>query len=395
MTGARRVWLVIRREWDQRVRSNSFRISTLVAAAILVAIIAVPQILGGDAKQARTVGVVGVTSPRLAAVMATSGEQLGFTITTRSFDDRTTAEDALRTGDVNVLLVDQWELVWNSETDDQLGALVTTAVQAVELQRAIEALGLTPEQLRSLQPPAVTSVSLQPGADERSARLDVAMAGLLLLLLAISFYGGFLLVGVIEEKSSRTIEVLLSRIRPTELLSGKIAGIGLVGLAQVGLVATAALVALAVTDNSKIPTTAGPMIGWLVPWFVLGYGFYAVLYGAAGSLVSRQEEAQGMTFPITAILFVAYFFAMETAQSPDSVAAIVGSFVPPTAPLVMLVRIAYGGVPWWQIALSVSLMIGAIYLMIRVAGRVYAGAALRMGGRVKLMDAWRAAELTG
>jgi ABC-2 type transport system permease protein len=395
MTGARRVWFVIRREWDQRVRSNSFRISTLVAAAIIVAIIAVPGILGGDTKQARSVGVVGVTSTRVAEAMAAAGEQLGFTITTRSFDDRAAAEDALQSEDVNVLLVDQRELVWRSAADDQLGAIVTIAVQAVEQQHAIESLDLTHEQLRSLQPSTITSVSLEPGADERSARLDLAMIGVGVMLLTISFYGGFLLVGVIEEKSSRTIEVLLSRLRPTELLSGKIVGIGLVGLAQVGLVAVAALVALAVTHNSQIPTTAGPTIAWLVPWFVLGYGFYAVLYGAAGSLVSRQEEAQSMTFPITAILFVAYFFAMEAARSPDSMAALIGSFVPPTAPLVMVVRIAHGGLPWWQIALSVLLTVGTIYAMIRVAGRVYAGAALRMGRRVKLMDAWRAAELTG
>jgi ABC-2 type transport system permease protein len=395
LTGARRMWEVIRREWNQRVRSNSFRISTVVAAAIIVAIIAVPEILGGDPKQEKTVGVVGATSPQLAAVMPTVGEQLGFTITTRRFDDRATGEDALRSEDVSVLLVDQRELVWRSEADDQLGAAVTTAVQAVEQQHAIEALGLTPAQLRSLQPPTLTSSSLDATTDERSARLDLAMIGLILMFLTISFYGGFLLVGVIEEKSSRTIEVLLSRLRPTELLSGKIAGIGLVGLAQVGVVAAAALVALAVTHNTQIPATAGSTIAWVVPWFVLGYGFYSVCYGAAGSLVSRQEEGQSMTLPITAVLFVAYFFAMEAAQSPDSPAALVGSFVPPTAPLVMLVRIAHGGVPWWQIALSVLLMVGTIYAMIRVAGRVYAGAALRTGRRVKLMDAWRAAELSG
>jgi ABC-2 type transport system permease protein len=395
MTGARRVWLVIRREWNQRVRSNAFRISTLVAAAVIVAIIAVPEILGGDAKHVKIVGVLGKTSPQLSAVVQTAGEQLGFTITTRPFDDRATAEDALRSEEVNVLLVDQRELVWRAEADDQLGATVTTAVQGVEQQHAIEALGLTPEQLRSLQPPPLTSTSLDPATDERSARLDLAMSGLLLLLLAISFYGGFLLVGVIEEKSSRTIEVLLSRLRPTELLSGKIAGIGLVGLAQVGLVAVAALVALALTQNTQLPATAGPTIGWLVLWFVLGYGFYSVLYGAAGSLVSRQEDAQSMTFPISAVLFVAYFFAMGAAQSPDSMAALIGSFVPPTAPLVMLVRIAYGGVPWWQIALSVVIMVATIYAMVRIAGRVYAGAALRMGKRVKLMDAWRTAELSG
>ena len=394
MIGARRVWLVIRREWKQRVRSNAFRISTVVAAAIVVAIIAVPEILGADVNE-RTVGMVGVSSPQLAGVVQTAGRQVGFTVSSRRFADEGVGEAALRSGDVDVLLVGQRALVWKSDVDEQLGAVVTSAVQAIEQQRAIGELGLTPDQLRKLRPVQVTSRSLEPVIAERSARLEVAIIGLVLLLLAISFYGGFLLVGVIEEKSSRVIEVLLSRLRPTELLAGKIAGIGLVGLAQLGLVAAAGLVALALSHDHHLPTTTGGTITWIVVWFVLGYGFYSVLYGAAGSLVSRQEEAQSMTLPITALLLVAYFVALQTARSPDSTATLILSFVPPTAPMVMIVRIANGAVPWWQIALSVLLMLATIYGMVLLAGRIYTGAVLRLGRRVKLRDAWRGGEVSG
>jgi ABC-2 type transport system permease protein len=123
--------------------------------------------------------------------------------------------------------------------------------------------------------------------------------------------------------------VLLSRLHPTELLTGKIAGIGLVGLAQFGAVAAAALIAITLSDNSLLPTTTPGTIGWVVFWFVLGYAFYAVLFGAAGSLVSRQEEAQSMTFPVSGLLILAYILALESAQSPDSPAAMIESFVPP------------------------------------------------------------------
>ena len=102
-----------------------------------------------------------------------------------------------------------------------------------------------------------------------------------------------------------------------------------------------------------------------------------------------------MTLPISAVLLVAYFFAMDAARSPDSMAALIGSFLPPTAPMVMLGRMAYGGVPAWEIAVSILLMLGTIYAMLRIAGRVYAGAALRLGRRVKLRDAWRGAGLAG
>jgi ABC-2 type transport system permease protein len=394
MSGARRLWLVVRREWNQRVRSNAFRISTVVSAAIIVAIIAVPEILGGDVKP-RTVGVVGESSPQLAGVVRTAGRQVDLTVSTRWFGDEAAGQAALRSGDVDVLLVGQRALVWKADVDDQLGAVVTSAVQAVEQQRAIDDLGLTPDELRQLRPVQVASSSLEPVIEERSGRLDVAIIGLVLLLLAISFYGGFLLVGVIEEKSSRVVEVLLSRLRPTELLAGKIAGIGLVGLAQLSLVAAAGLVALALSHGRQVPTTTGGTIAWIVVWFVLGYGFYSVLYGAAGSLVSRQEEAQSMTLPITAVLLVAYFVALQATRSPDSMTTLILSFVPPTAPMVMIVRIANGTVPWWQIALSVLLMLATIYGMVLLAGRIYAGSVLRLGRRVKLMEAWRGGEVSG
>jgi ABC-2 type transport system permease protein len=143
-----------------------------------------------------------------------------------------------------------------------------------------------------------------------------------------------------------------------------------VGLAQLGMVAAAGLVALALSDNQDVPTTTGGTIGWIVLWFVLGYGFYSVLFGTAGSLVSRQEEAQSMTSPITAVLLVAYFVAMGAARSPDSMETLILSFLPPTAPMVMIVRIANGAVPWWQIALSVLVMLATIFGMLLLAGRI-------------------------
>jgi ABC-2 type transport system permease protein len=395
MSGARRVWLVVRREWIQRVRSTAFRVSTVISAAIVVAIIAIPQMYGGGTPPPRVVGVLGESSPQLQTMLRAAGRQVDLTVSTRAFEDETAARDALRSGDVDVVLLGERALVWKAEVDEQLGAIVTGAVQAVEQQRAIDDLGLTPEEQQQLRPAPVSSSTLEPVTKERSARLALATVALVLLLLFISFYGGFLLVGVIEEKSSRVVEVMLSRLRPTELLTGKIAGIGLVGLAQFALVAAAALIALAFSDNAQLPTTTRGTIGWVVFWFILGYAFYAVLYGAAGSLVSRQEEAQSMTFPITAVLVVAYLFALEAVQSPDSVATLIGSFLPPTAPLVMIVRIANGSVPWWQIGLSVALMIVTIYGMLLLAGRIYAGAVLRTGGRVKVREAWRGAEVAG
>ena len=228
--GWRRVGLVARREWDQRARTTAFRISTLISILIVVAIIVVPEMYGGGVEPTRTVGLVGQSSSQLPALLRASGEQLGVTVETRGFGDEAAGRAALRSDDVSVLLVDEGQLVWNADVDDQLRTIVASAVTMEKQQQTVSELGLTADQAQALlQPPALPSRSLEPASKERDARVALAVVGLALLFTAIAFYGGFVLVGAIEEKSSRVVEVLLSRLRPTELLTGKIVGIGLVG----------------------------------------------------------------------------------------------------------------------------------------------------------------------
>jgi ABC-2 type transport system permease protein len=390
--GWRRLWLVARREWNQRVRTLAFQVSTIISILIVVALVLVPDMYGGGATRQRTVGVIGETSTELHGLVRAAGDQLGLPVKIRVFADEPAGWAALRSDDASVLLIDQRELVWKAEADDQLKAIVTSAVQVLERQEAIAELGLTAVEARTLLGPTeLPPKSLEPITEERSEREELAWVGLLVLFMAIAFYGGFLLVGVVEEKSSRVVEVLLSRLRPTELLAGKILGIGLVGLAQLASVAASALVALRFSGNTTAATTPST-VGWIVVWFILGYGFYSVLYATAGSLVSRQEEAQSIQFPISAVLIVAYFLSMAAAESPDGTASLVGSFLPPTAPMVMIVRIAHGSVPWWEIVLSIALIVVTIYGLIQLAGRIYAGAVLRIGPRLRLKDAWRSAE---
>ena len=126
--GWRRAGLVARREWDQRARTAAFRISTVISILIVVAIIVVPQMYGGGAEPTRTVGLVGQSSPQLPALLRASGAQLGVTVETRGFPDETAGQTALRSDDVSVLLVDEGQLVWKADVDDQLQTIVTSAV---------------------------------------------------------------------------------------------------------------------------------------------------------------------------------------------------------------------------------------------------------------------------
>lgn len=391
--GARRIWLVTRREWDQRARTRAFQISTLISVAIVVVLIMVPEIYGGGGRPTRTVGLVGESSAQLPALLRASGEQLDITVKTRALADEAAGRAALGSDEVSVLLVDQQQLVWKVEADEQLQAAVSSAVGVLEREQAIGEIGLTPEQAQQLlQPPELRSTSLEPRTKEQTARADLGRIGVVLLFMAIAFYSASVLTGVVEEKSSRVVEVLLSRVRPTELLAGKVFGIGLVGLAQLAVVMGAALVALSFSDNTLVPETTPSTFGWIVFWFILGYAFYSVLYATAGSLVSRQEETQSLQLPMTGLLFVAYILAFVASESPDGTAALIGSLFPATAPTVMIVRIAHGGVPWWQIVLSVVLTVAAVYGLVQAAGRIYAGGVLRFGRRVRLREAWRGAE---
>jgi hypothetical protein len=222
---ARRIWLVTRREWDQRARTRAFQVSTIVSVAIVVVLIMVPKIYGEGDSPTRTVGLVGETSAQLPGLLRASGDQLDITVKTHTFADESAGRAALGSDDVSVLLIDQQEFVWKAEADEQLQTAVSSAVGDLDRQQAIGEIGLNPEQAkRLLQPPELRSTSLEPATKEQTARADLGRIGVVVLFMAIAFYCAFVLTGVVEEKSSRVVEVLPSRVRPSELLAGKIFG---------------------------------------------------------------------------------------------------------------------------------------------------------------------------
>ena len=211
-----------------------------------------------------------------------------------------------------------------------------------------------------------------------------------LLLMAIVIYGNLVLTGVVEEKSSRVVEVLLARMEARNLLAGKVAGIGLLGFAQFALTALAALVATRFVDSFDVPAVSGGVLTWVVVWFVLGYALYAMAYGALGSLASRTEDAQSVAGPVGYVLIAAYW-ASFIAVSGDPVSAWsrLLSYFPLTAPLAMPGRIALGAAAWWEQLLAVVLTVGAVAALVVLGGRVYARAVLHSGPTLRLRDVWR------
>jgi ABC-2 type transport system permease protein len=198
------------------------------------------------------------------------------------------------------------------------------------------------------------------------------------------------LTGVVEEKSSRVVEVLLARLPAKALLGGKVVGIGLLGFGQLAVTAVAALVASMAMSSVDLPAVTGGVLAWVLVWFVLGYALYAMIYGALGSLASRTEDAQAVAGPVGYVLVVGYWASfIAIGADPDGPWARGLSLFPATAPLAMPGRIALGAAAWWESPLAVLLTLAAIAGLISFAGRVYQNAVLRTGAVVRLRDAWR------
>lgn len=233
--------------------------------------------------------------------------------------------------------------------------------------------------------PKLTVLHPQPS---RGPQTIIALVGVILLFVALNFYGAYVLTGVVEEKSTRIVEVLLARTRAADLLAGKVTGIGLLGLAQFGGLAAAAAITLQTTRPPHLPANATTQIAIVLIWFILGYAFFSLLHGTLGALASRTEDAQAATAPLTVFMMLIYLGAFASIASPHSWWVTPASLFPPTAPIFMPLRAALTDVPPWQIAAAAALMIIAILAMIQAGGRVYRGAVLHTGGRLGIRQAW-------
>jgi ABC-2 type transport system permease protein len=272
---------------------------------------------------------------------------------------------------------------------DLLLRVVEFAVIDQRVRGAMLRSGLPDAEAGSLVAPLPVR-AIDPGDPNASSNATVAIVMLLLLYGQLFGYGVWVASGVIEEKSSRVVEILLSSIRPRELLAGKILGIGALGLLQLAVIGTVTAGLASVTGAISIPAHAFATIGIALLWFVFGFGFYASLFAVAGSLVSRMEELQNAMVPINLTILGSFFISIGAVASPDSTLARVASLVPFSSALAMPVRIAVGSATLPEAALSLAILAGSIAALVPLAGRLYAGAVLRIGARVKLRDAWRA-----
>jgi ABC-2 type transport system permease protein len=381
------VRLVASREISTRVRDKNFIISSIVIILLLVGALALQVVLSSGADETR-IGVVGGDAALMQA-LEQQGAALDVGVTVEELDDEAAGRKAIGDDDVDGVLVTGQgrapELLVEESASGSLQAVAQGAVAQLSLAEQLTAAGLA-----SLDVPEVAVTPLDPSADRDGQRVVGAIIGVGMLYGLLILFGQFVAQGVVEEKSSRVVELLLATMRPWQLLAGKILGLGALGLAQIVLIAVIGVGGALTFDVVDVP---GDLIGTaasVVAWFVLGYAFYASVFAVGASLVSRQEDLGTVLMPTTLVLVFAFVVGIQAASDPGGTLATVTSYIPGVSPLVMPVRQAAGDVAVWEVGLAVVLMLVAIALVVRLGGRVYAGALLRTSGKTKLREALRA-----
>ncbi|HTH06293.1 MAG TPA: ABC transporter permease, partial [Ilumatobacteraceae bacterium] len=388
MSGLRQSWLVARRELRERSRSRAFIASVVIMIVAVVGSIALPSLIdtsGGT----KDIGLTGSTPSALPATIEAQANNLGTEIRIHGYDTVADGEQAVRNGTIDLLVVDGRQLEWLRRADQQLKATVTGAIQIVAVKDRATVAGINASDLAVLLAPVtVSNVELGHLAGRSPDDETAAFIMTVLLFMAIATYGAMVLGGVVEEKSSRVVEVLLARIPARNLLAGKVAGIGLLGLAQISVTALAALIAASTVGSLDLPAVRGAVLVWAVIWFVLGYALYATVFGALGSLASRPEDAQSAAGPVSVVLVLVYFVSFAAIGSAGTTWARLVAWFPATAPIAMPTRIAMGAASWWDPLLALVLTAATIAGLVVFGGRVYAGAVLHNGPTLKLREVW-------
>ncbi len=385
------VGMIAMREITERVRSRFFRIGTLIVLLAVAAAIIIPTLdKGSSAPTPQSIGVVGSLSPDIEHLLAAAGtankDKVRF-VTERSLAE---AKSALRAKTLAFAIVDSNEvLLWEPATLSSSPAdpsLVGTAAEYLGVLKAYQTAGLTPTQAAAVDNSRSAPVhTLQPGSGK--AIHAAPIIGIVLLFVMLSQYCTWILIGVMQEKASRVVEVLLATVRPIQLLGGKVLGIGLVALGQAALVVGFALALAAGVGSDLLKGDEPVALAAELCWLVLGYAFYCWVYAAAGSTAERQDQIQTLALPLSIPILIGYIYSLTVASSGNTTALFkVLAYLPPTAPFCMSVLVGLGQATWWEFVASVLISIAGTAGMALFAARIYRRAVLRTGGRVRLRE---------
>lgn len=439
MSTASNVATIARREYLVRIRTRTFVLSTVFLILAVVVIALLPVITRQLDRIDATKLAVTATEPAVAAAAATSiGAVLNASTSAGAADGAAdpnaqpdyivavvpNVDDGRRAvvdGTYGALLAigrsASGDLDFTLYTDDpstgRTPALIRQAASTFAIADRLDRLGIAPADQANLFTPAQFAVTWPDPAKSGPARTSIAVVGqdmlafgmTILIFLIIIQYGNWIAVSVVEEKSSRVMEVVLNAATPFQLLAGKVFGVGCVAFTQYAAVVLAGGAALLFQEPVArlvlgggggalaLPTglTPGLLLAFGL-YGILGFLLYAALFAAAGSLVSRQEDVAAMVTPLTLLCTVGYMIGVYAAMGLIDIDAgwVLGlTLVPFLGPFMMLGRIAVGAAAPWEIVASIALLVGMILLAIWIAARIYAVGVLLYGSRPGMRAVWR------
>jgi ABC-2 type transport system permease protein len=355
-TTAQSAWLVADREIKARLRSKSFLISTGILLLIVLASIIIGGIRSGS-PSSTPVAVVGTAADSVRGVS-------GLRVT--SVGDVAEAEQLVRAGTVDAAVV--------PDPSTSLGYKLLAEDKAPAA--LVSELSVSPE-VQLLNPDAVN-----PGV----LYLVALGFGLVFFMSAMTF-GSTIAQSVVEEKSTRIVEILMSAVPVRALLAGKVLGNSILAFGQVAVISALTVVGLTVSGQPALLTGLGTPLVWFVLFFAIGFVQLAAMFAAAASLVSRQEDVAATTTPVTMLVMIPYFLVIFF--NDNSLVLRIMSYVPFSAPVAMPVRLFVGAAAWWEPLLSLLILLVTTAVVIVLGSRVYQNSLLRTGTRVPLREALR------
>lgn len=412
----RQVWVVLRREYLERVKTKGFILATLGVPLIMMGIMAFSIFMGVQSERSeREMAVVDFTGGALAQDVAQGLEAVGYTVeiadpsAAAELDQRIEDDDLEAYLVLDDLTVTDGTFVYRAK--DSPGRMfsglsrriVVEAVLSARLDAAGDAAGV--RGLLGGGEIEYEPVGLGDESDEAGASIDrdvstaAGMIASILLYMTTLVYGTYVLRSVLDEKRNRVVEVVISSLSPWQLMLGKVLGVASMGLTQLGIwaafVGLIAMVGLPLivanvpgADISQIlQVLPGPgLVLLFLLFFLLGYFLYASLFAAVGAMCNREEDAQQALFPVMLLLVIPFMIQMSTINGNRMAWVEWAALFPFFSPVLMYPRAVAGDVPAWMVALSLVLMAAAIAGMAWVAGRIYRVGILMQGKRPTLKE---------
>lgn len=385
--------LIVRREIRERLRSKAFLITNLVLLALVVAGVVLPALLSNDEPDPLRLVTVEDTGATIAGIVAQQGPAFDYDVSVTTVEDAEAARALVASEQADVALLDGDAIAVREEPSGRLSNILEGARRTTLLDSALADAGVPPGERAALIAPPPLEVERVGDAtttdDVDEAVLFTGLAVTFVLYGLLIFYGQQVAQGLVQEKQSRVIEVLLAAVRPVHLLGGKLLGLGLLGLGQIILLGGTAVIGLQVMGEADLPPGAVPTVVAGALWFLAGYAFYATIFALAAAVVPKIEDLQtAMALPI--ILLVGSLFVSQLGiADPDGTIATVGGMLPPVAPIYQPLTIALGTATPLRMGIAALGVLATTAVLVPITARVHAGAALSVRSRVTVREALR------